>query len=321
MKLKKPLKLNKYYLAQTRFLYHCHIKIKLPVGVNEELINECFSILENIEQKYNSYVPGSYFFQLNENAGRWIQIDETTRYLLEETTEMSRHSCGAFDITVMPLLKLWGFYQKKENKQFPSQEEMEQKLKFVNSEIIELKGNKARLAAGQELVTGSFIKAYAVDQVISFLKARGVKDALINAGGSTIVALNAEENPYWEISIPYPHNTQTELMRLRLSNSCLSLSGRSSHYALINGIQYAHIINARTGHPSANRQAAVLTSEAFAGDLLATTLFALDETDVPLFVSKLSKYGKFQYYLIGENQDCDTVKFIHSKSSNYAANT
>lgn len=285
------------------------------------LLEECFTILENIERQYNSYVPGSYFFQLNENAGRWIHIDETTRYLLEETIVMNRHSCGTFDITIMPLLRFWGFYHNDAQKLLPSQEKIKESLKFVDSGLIEFNGNQARLAVGQELVTGSFIKAYAIDQVVSFLKARGVKDALINAGGSTIVALNDEENPYWEISIPYPHNTQTELMRLRLSNSCLSLSGRSSHYVLINGKQYGHIINARTGLPSANWQAAVLTSEAFAGDLLATSLFALDETDVPVFVSKLSKYDQFQYYLIGEKQDCDTVKFIHSKSSNYAANT
>lgn len=289
---------TKQYLAQTREIFYCRCKIKIPLEAGEQLLDDCFEIMENIDRTYNSYQPGSYFDKINRNTESWVEVDDLTTGILWTLKTVSDLTNGVYDVTSMPLLKLWGFY-KQHGKKIPSETEIRQVLKQVNYNLISIEGNNVRIEKGQELITGSFIKAVAVDQVVRFLKNNGVRDAIINAGGSTIFAMNKEQEPHWYIRIPDPFGDEEQ--RIRLDNTCFNLSGKTNNHILIDGKKYGHILNAEKGLPSDTEQVGIITDNAFIGDVLSTALFAVEKENFPLVVDKLQQHFSFDYYRLEHN--------------------
>lgn len=259
------------YRAQTRYLYHAHIKIKLPLWCSESFFDVLFGIMERIDRQYNSYQRGSYVDLINRHAGEWVETDDVTVALLSEAKRWGTFFGGAFDITVMPLIRLWGFYRQGETLRAPTQAEIDEARRHVDASRIEIEGHRVRIAPGQEIITGSFLKAYATDQVVAALRREGITDALINAGGSTIYGLNNDRHPAWLVNV---RDGEGRLVRtLRLSNRCFTTSAQSETYVTIDGRRYGHILNPLTGWPSTNRHVGLLTDSAMTGDMVSTGLF------------------------------------------------
>lgn len=308
-----PRKASDQYYAETRFLFHSHVKVKTPVRCGEALPDACFAILEHFDKHYNSYSEGSFFDRINRRAGSWMDADEHVLYMLREISRISAMTGGAYNITLMPLLRLWGFYSEDES-DIPSAASLRRAVEIIRQSGIEIRGNQVRIAPGQEIITGSFIKAYAVDQVLLFLKSEGVTDALINAGGSTISALNDDLHPCWVVKIPHPDG-EGFMKELPLKNASFSLSGRKEHFRLIAGKAYGHIINAATGWPSSNLQSAVIAGSAFLSDVLSTALFAVAPDDAGEVSRRLGEVYDFSYYLVGEHWQGEKTEFIHYKKT------
>lgn len=307
-----PQKANKDYITQTRFLFHCHVKIKIPLEAGEELLNECFSIMGHYDLHYNSYSEGSYLDRINKNPGQWVEADEHLLYMLSEIEKISKITDGAYNIMLMPLLRLWGFYNAEET-DFPSKEDIQDAVAKIQQAPLAISGKKVKIEKGQEIISGSFLKAYAADQVIKYLLSRQVTDALINAGGSTITAINNEEHPFWLIDIPHPLHAGY-LKQIRLTNASFSMSGRKEHFRLIAGKCYGHIINAKTGWPASHLQTGVMASSAFLSDILSTALFALDQTDADKTFETLQKAypHEFSYYILPENWNEETILLVNN---------
>lgn len=293
-----PQKVSKSYIAQTRNLFHCHIKIKIPEYYDESILDEGFAILEAIDRQYNSYQRGSFFWNINQNAGNWVAVDEATIHMLETSLKIAEWTDGVYDATSMPLIRAWGFYDREVCQ--PSQSTLADALEKVNYQQVQIRDSQVKIQTGQELITGSFIKAYAVDQLVQWLKALGINDAILNAGGSTIYALNDEDHPYWQVNIPGKSDTGGVADSYQLSNACFSLSARAHHFVEIAGKRYGHILNAKTGFPSSNWQAGVISSEAFTGDMVSTALFATPRDCFAAQCCRLSNHLIFKAFLMDE---------------------
>ncbi|AZJ31165.1 thiamine biosynthesis lipoprotein [Tenacibaculum mesophilum] len=307
MEMKMPQVASKAYITQTRFLFHCHIKIKIPANYPETLLEDCFSLLETVDSTYNSYQKGSYFNQINTNAGYWVTVDNVTINLLKQTIKIAEITNGSYDISAMPLIRLWGFYKEKPT-QPPTETAIVRCLKQVNYKNIQIHGNHVKIAPQQELITGSFIKAYAVDQLVAFLKNKGVTDAIINAGGSTIYGLSDNTHPQWYIKIPHP-NLDNNFKRLSIQNTCFSLSSTQTQFLEINGKKYSHIINAQTGFPSQNLQVGLCSKSACLGDMISTALFGADISQFKTIVSQLQKVFDFEVYIIDHQMQLHSQYF------------
>lgn len=287
------------YKAQTRFLFHAHVKIKISAYNDEQLFDELFGVLEEVDRKYNSYRIGSYIDQINKNAGTFVEVDEDTMTILHTAIRFSELFDGEYDITIMPLIRLWGFY-RSEGLRIPTRAEIERVKQDVNYRRIELKGNRVRIGKGQEIITGSFIKAYAVDRLKEKMIGLGIKDAIVNAGGSTILGINNETHPSWQVAVRDSEN-DTFLFQLNIGNACYSTSSQSKTFLEIDNQRYGHIISPTTGMPSLNRHVGLISNNCMVGDILSTGLYNLTADH---FLNKIAHlkafYPELEGFLIDE---------------------
>jgi len=132
--------MNLLYKAQTRFLFHAHIKIKVSAFYEDTIFDELFAILEDVDQKYNSYQPGSYVDRINQSSGSFVEVDEETVDILKQVISISDFFDGKYDITIMPLIRVWGFY-KDIQRDVPSLEAINEVRPLVNYKNIQIEGN------------------------------------------------------------------------------------------------------------------------------------------------------------------------------------
>ena len=259
------------YKVQTRFLFHSSIRIKIPAICSEDQMDSLFDLLESVDRQYNSYQAGSFFDRINKNAGSFVTVDDETVRILRQARKLSAFFDGRYAVTVMPLVRLWGFY-KDDVRRIPLEEELERVLPLVNDGMIDIDGNRVRIAKGQEIVTGSFIKAYAVDRLLESMREMKITDAIVNAGGSTLAAINNDGHPFWQVGVDVP-GTDDPLFVADIANSVYSTSAQGDSFVEIGGKRYGHILNPQTGYPSSNKMVGVVTESAMLGDMVSTGLF------------------------------------------------
>lgn len=313
--------MEREYKVQTRFLFHTNIKIKIPDSFENKVFDELFEILEDVNKNYNSYSKNSYIDKINKNNGKFVQVNEETVNLLEKVVHFSEIMNGEYDITIMPLIKLWGFYKENSDK-IPENLEIKKIKKLLDYKkiIIDKKNLKVKIDKNQEIITGSFIKAYAIDKAIQKMKELKIDDAIINAGGSSIVAINGwgiiVENPEPEKKLlknddgkilkitkeKYEGNDEyNDLFEIEIKDLTYSTSNQVNTFLEIDGEKYGHIISPKTGFPAKNKQIGIITENAFFGDMISTGLYNQTPKNFHEIIKKLSKEIKIEGYLIDEN--------------------
>ena len=308
------------YKVQVRFLFHSDIKIKIPEIYDDSIFDKLFGILENVDEKYNSYSENSYIDKINKNSGHFVKVNDETIEILSKIIHLSKIIGGEYDITIMPLIRLWGFY--KQNPILPSLDKIKKAKRLVDYKkiIIDKKRNRVKIEKNQEIITGSFIKAYAIEKIVEEMKKIGIKDAIVNAGGSSIIAINEwgiiTENPEEEREIlrnekgmpikitqnQYADNDEyNDLFEIKIKNKSFSTSNQKNTYILINNEKYGHIISPKTGFPSQNKQVGVITENAFFGDIISTGMYNQTPEKFYEIMGKLSKEMEISGFLIDKD--------------------
>ena len=307
------------YKAQVRFLFHSDIKIKIPESYDDSVFDRLFGILENVNEKYNSYSENSYIDKINKNSGYFVKVNDETISILNKIIHLSKIIGGEYDITIMPLIRLWGFY--KQAPILPSFDKIKKAKRLVDYKkiIIDKKKKRVKIEKNQEIVTGSFIKAYAIEKMVQEMKKIGIKDAIVNAGGSSIIAIDEwgiiAENPEEKKEIlrnangmpvritNYRYNGKNEdndLFEIKIKNTSYSTSNQKNTYLLINNEKYGHIISPRTGFPSQNKQVGIITKSAFFGDIISTGMYNQTPEKFYEIMGKLSEEMEISGFLINK---------------------
>ena len=308
------------YKVQVRFLFHSDIKIKIPEIYDDSIFDKLFGILENVDEKYNSYSENSYIDKINKNSGHFVKVNDETIKILSKIIHLSKIIGGEYDITIMPLIRLWGFY--KQNPILPSLDKIKKVKRLVDYKkiIIDKKRNRVKIEKNQEIITGSFIKAYAIEKIVEEMKKIGIKDAIVNAGGSSIIAINEwgiiAENPEEEREIlrnekgmpikitqnQYADNDEyNDLFEIKIKNKSFSTSNQKNTYILINNEKYGHIISPKTGFPSQNKQVGIITKSAFFGDIISTGMYNQTPEKFYKIMGKLSEEMEISGFLIDKD--------------------
>jgi thiamine biosynthesis lipoprotein len=212
-----------------------------------------FAELHRLDRLLSNYLNESEWSAMNrEAASRPVRVTPELFRLLSDCLEYSRMSDGAFDITVGPLMKVWGFY--KDEGSLPQPGEVRDALNRVGYRHVQLDpaSRTVRFARpGMDLDPGGIGKGYAVDRMVGVLEQAGVRIALVSASGSSIYGLGAppDEPLGWPVTIRTPRDPSASAARVVLKNMSLSTSGSYEKFFWA-GRTYSHIIDPRTGYPA-----------------------------------------------------------------------
>jgi thiamine biosynthesis lipoprotein len=254
-------------------------------------VEDAFDEVDRIDRLMSHYQPESPLSRVNREAARHpVTVEPELFDFIADAMRYNRDSDGAFDITVGPLMKAWGFFRG--DGRMPSAEELAAARRHVGAEHVILNETAKSIGfddAGVELDLGGIAKGYAVDRVVRLLRARRISAALISAGGSTTYALGSPPGrDGWDVMIQDPVDPQKIARTVRLKNRALSVAGSSEKSFESGGVRYSHIMDPRTGRPVQGvLSVAVLASSGTAGDALDDAFFVLGPARSREYLKKL----------------------------------
>jgi thiamine biosynthesis lipoprotein len=220
----------------------------------EAAIDAALAEAQRLDALLSNYRPESEWSAVNRTAGtKPVKVSGELFRLLAACLEYSRESDGAFDITVGPLMKIWGFY--KSSGHLAPKSEVEAALGKIGYRHVHLDPAAQTVAfdvPGVELDPGGIGKGYAVDRMVEILQQRGGERALVAGSDSSIYGLGAppDEPRGWEVSIRDPRNSRRAVAQVFLKNMSLSTSGSYEKFFQADGRTYSHIMDPRTGYPA-----------------------------------------------------------------------
>jgi thiamine biosynthesis lipoprotein ApbE len=226
----------------------------------------------------SAYKQDSEISEINRQAGKnAVSVSPQTFFVVKSAIHYSEISDGAFDITILPLVRSWGFFRKQGR--IPPQEEINQNRALVNYKLIKLDSENNRiklLKDGMMLDLGGIAKGYAVDQAIEKLRAAKLKNALVNLSGNMYAMGHPKDKDAWRIGIRHPREKESLLGFLKLQEEAISTSGDYEKFFIHDGKKYSHIINPHTGYPvSGIASVTIIAKTAMEADALSTAVFVL----------------------------------------------
>jgi thiamine biosynthesis lipoprotein len=246
----------------------------------DQIMDAAFEEINRLEALLSNYQPSSELSRISRESGDGpVVTDPETFSFLARSFDWSDRSHGAFDITVGPLLRAWGF--KARNGHVPTQAEQKLLRDQVGWDKVKLDAaaHSVRFTThnSMELDPGSIGKGFAVDSVVALLRESGVHDALISAGGSTLYGLGAPPGKTgWPVEVPDPRTAGSTATTFFLHDTSLSTGACTEKFFVQNGHRYCHIFDPRTLMPVEGvLQSTVIAPSATDSDALSTVVFVL----------------------------------------------
>ena len=222
-----------------------------------ETVGAALDEVDRIDRLMSHYRPDSPLSRLNREAASGpVAVEPELLAFLDLCLRWSRESDGAFDVTVGPLMKAWGFF--RDEGRVPGKGELAAALEVVGYRHVRLDREAGTVRfdrPGVELDLGGIGKGYAVDRVVDLLRRRGIASALVNLGGSSVYGLGAPPGKKaWEIGIQDPTDPARTALTVTLRDRALSVSGGYARFFEEDGVTYAHVMDpahrpARAGPP------------------------------------------------------------------------
>lgn len=231
-----------------------------------------------LDHLLSNYKPSSEWSKVNREAPKGpVPVSEELFALLEACQRYSEASDGAFDITVGPLMRVWGFYRG--SGRLPHRAEVRAALDRTGYRNLILTRSSRTVAfarEGVEIDPGGIGKGYAVDRMAEILRREGADSAFISAAGSSLYGLGAppSESRGWRVEIRDPRGGKQPVEEVFLKDESLSTSGSQEKFFEAEGKVYAHIMDPRTGYPSQGRlQVSVVAPRAIDSEAWTKPIF------------------------------------------------
>lgn len=258
------------------------------------------NLLIDLEARYSRYREDSLISQINRLAGtgKWTQVDEETRALLQFCERLWEQSQGLFDPTAGILRQVWDFSQGHRG----DVTHLPNLLKKVGwSRVVQCEAGIGLLDTHMELDLGGIVKEYGADKAAQYLRDNGFNHALIELAGDIVAVGSKYSGAPWTVGISNPDNPQETLVSIELNNSALATSGDYQRVIEIDGRQYSHFLNPHTGWPVAGAASvSVISDSCLTAGAVATVacLHPADETE-----AWLTKAG-LPWLSVGQNGKC-----------------
>ena len=237
---------------------------------NAELAEEKITELEALLSVTN---PGSDISRINSHNSDITKVSVDTVNVIQAALDISQRTDGAFDISIYPVVKLWGFTTGENS--VPSQSEINKALELVDFGKISVHNGTVSLEENMQIDLGAIAKGYIAQQVTELIKQNGTESAVLSFGGN-IQTVGLKNGEKWKIGLKYP-DTQDNYAILSVGEVSIVTSAADQRYFEENGVRYHHIIDPSTGCPAESgiESVTVVCDDGTKADGLSTALFVM----------------------------------------------
>lgn len=260
-------------------------------------------ILRDFDMSLSLYKDESVLSKINRNED--VKVDTFFEEVYRRSVDISEMTEGAFDVTVGPLVRAWGF-GPDEHKNF-SEEKRDSLIKLVGMEKISVSNGKLiKTDPSIRLDFNAIAQGYSVDVVAEYFNDLGFDNYLIEIGGE-VRAKGTKNGNLWRIGIDKPEDNniipgQSLQAIIRISDKSLATSGNYRKFYVEDGIKYSHTINPKTGYPAKNRllSATIIADECGTADGIATACMVMGHEKAIDFISR---HPEFTAYFVISGTD------------------
>ena len=252
-----------------------------------------FREMARLENVLSSWDPASEVSRLNAKAGRGpqpVSVDLAT--LAEESVALCTTTGGAFDPSVAPVLRAWGFFTESPAMPAPAANRAAASHVGCDRVSVDRHSWSIALADGAAVDFGGIGKGYAVDRALAILRARGVTRAKLDFGSSSLGFVGRTDGG-WPVVVADPRDRDKPVVSFRIGEGHVSTSSQSERSFESNGHRYGHIFDPRTGRPVESRllSVTVIAPKGSTADALSTALFVMGATEGKRLISRLQDVG------------------------------
>ena len=241
-------------------------------------VEAAFAAVQQVDRDMSLYRPESDIGRLNRLSGQnETAIGRSTAAVLQASLGVGRNSRGALDVTITPLLNQWGFYSVR--KEAPGSRQLDAALALVDYRRVHFDANKGTVRLGRrgmQLDFGGVAKGFAVDQAVDALRAHGVPQGMVNAGGDLALLGRHPDGDPWIVGVQHPLTPARLLLALSLDGGAVATSGNYLRYRVYGGRRYGHLLHPRHGYPADTALSmTVVVPTAMRADALATAALVM----------------------------------------------
>ncbi|GAB3272160.1 FAD:protein FMN transferase [Parahaliea aestuarii] len=249
--------------------------------------------LESVNDSMSTYREDAEISAFNRlPVGQWLTVSAPFMTVLRAALEIGEQSDGAYDVTVAPLVNLWGFGPGRGAAKVPAAETIAALREQVGQGNLDIdaEGSRVRKTREVSLDFSSIAKGYAVDRLAEYLLVQPVSDFLVEVGGEMRLAGASPRGDRWRIAIEQPSaGGRAPAVGLSLSDVAVATSGDYRNFFELDGKRFSHSIDPRTGYPVAHDlvSVTVLAETAMRADAWATALVVLGADEAMRVASEL----------------------------------
>jgi thiamine biosynthesis lipoprotein len=238
-------------------------------------VSAAFDEVSRLERLMSNFMPETELSRINQQAGAApVAVSRELLWVIGRSLFFSRLSDGAFDISFASVGKLWNFRAGV----IPDPAAVKAQLPFVDYRQIRVDQEHSTVflpAREMEIGLGGIGKGYAMDRAMAVLNAHGVRNAMVMAGGDTLIR-GTNGDDFWRVGLRDPDKADGILAVLPLDDQAISTSGDYERFFVKDGVRYHHILDTTTGYPATqSRSVTILAPDAVTSDALSTTVFVL----------------------------------------------
>jgi thiamine biosynthesis lipoprotein len=272
---------------------------------SEEIEEEINEVLRTVNRQMSTYIPSSELSLFNQSKDtNWISVSSDLASVCDEALKISKISKGKFDITVGPLVNLWGFGPNNIPQKIPTIKEIAERREFIGYKNVHVQLLPSAIKKSQPNIycdLSAIAKGFGVDKVSEYLLKKGITNHLVEIGGELRASGNKFGNN-WKVGISRPNQSRTIQEIIELNNLAMATSGDYWNYFEEDGVRYSHTIDPTTGRPISHKLASVtvIAESCMKADGLATAIDVMG----PVLGLKFSNENELSaYFIVKEEND------------------